>query len=199
MMRKMLSLRNVALFGVVAAGLGLWAATRTWVLVDVQATTVQVPQIVVDGSQAAPAVTALCVVVLAAALALLIGGKVVRYIIGAISVLAGTGVISAGLNGALNPQGAAAGAVAEATGLKDIVADYQVSAWPMVVAVAGALIVLQGICVLLAAGHWSKTTKTTKYDRVRSEAQSTGESPRNDRISDWEQLSAGDDPTESGR
>ncbi|MEU3332146.1 Trp biosynthesis-associated membrane protein [Glutamicibacter creatinolyticus] len=196
MMRKMLSLRNVALFGVVAAGLGLWAATRTWVLVDVQATTVQVPQIVVDGSQAAPAVTALCVVVLAAALALLIGGKVVRYVIGAISVLAGAGVISAGLNGALNPRGAAAGAVAEATGLKDIVADYQVSAWPMVVAVAGALIVLQGICVLLAAGHWSKTTK---YDRVRSEAHPTGESPRNDRISDWEQLSAGDDPTESGR
>ena len=82
MMRKMLSLRNVALFGVVAAGLGLWAATRTWVLVDVQATTVQVPQIVVDGSQAAPAVTALCVVVLAAALALLIGHDLVQRLYG---------------------------------------------------------------------------------------------------------------------
>ena len=96
-MRKLLTLRNVALFGVAAALLGLWAATRTWVLVNVDATTVQVPQIVVDGSQAAPAVTALCVVVLAGALALLIGGENVGYNIAVISLLAGGGGIGAGV------------------------------------------------------------------------------------------------------
>jgi len=195
-MRKLLTLRNVALFGVAAALLGLWAATRTWVLVNVDATTVQVPQIVVDGSQAAPAVTALCVVVLAGALALLIGGKIVRYIIAVISLLAGGGIIGAGLNVALNPSGAAASALAEATGLKDISGSYQLTAWPVVAAVAGVLIVIQGICVLLGARHW---VKTSKYDRAPKQGRQPGRSAARDSISDWEQLSAGDDPTEPPR
>ena len=196
-MRKILSLRNVALFGVAAALLGLWAATRTWVLVNVAATTVQMPQIVVAGSQAAPAVTALCVVVLAGALALLIGRKMARYIIGVIGVLAGAGVLGAGLSATLDPAGAAAGAVAEATGLRTISGTYEVTGWPMLAVVAGALIILQGLAVLLAAGSW---VKSTRYDRVPMDPAQPGAKPaRRDSISDWEQLSSGEDPTDGTR
>lgn len=196
-MRKVLSLRNVALGGVVAALLGLWAATRTWVVVNVDATTVQMPQIVVPGSQAAPAVTALCVVVLAAALALLIGRKVARYIIGVINILAGGGVLAAGLTALLDPAAAAAGAVAEATGLREISGSYVANSWPLVVMVAGVLIVVQGVAVLLAAGTW---VKNTKYDRVAKENDAATQGPtQRDSISDWEQFSSGEDPTGGAR
>lgn len=196
-MRKMLSLRNTALGGVFAALVGLWAATRTWVLVNVDATTVQMPQIVVDGSQAAPAVTALCVVVLAGALALLIGRKVARYIIGVINLAAGAGVLSAGLTATLDPAAAAAGAVAEATGLRIISGTYEATAWPMLAMVAGLLIMLQGLAVLIAAGSW---VKNTKYDRVATDSNAAQDPVQNrDSISDWEQLSSGDDPTAAGR
>ena len=196
-MPKLLSLKNVALFGVAAALIGLWAATRTWVLVTVDATTVQMPQIVVDGSQAAPAVTALCVVVLAGALALLIGRKVARYIIGVVNLLAGGGVLAAGLGTTLDPAAAAAGAVAEATGLRTISGSYEATAWPMLAVVAGVLILLQGVAVLLAAGSW---VKNTKYERTPTEA-NAAERPAasRDSISDWEQLSSGEDPTDAGR
>ncbi|WP_431709552.1 Trp biosynthesis-associated membrane protein [Glutamicibacter uratoxydans] len=196
-MRKLLSLRNVALFGVAAALLGLWAATRTWVVVTVEATTVQMPQIVVDGSQAAPAVTALCVVVLAGALALLIGRKVARYVIGGVNLLAGGGVLAAGLTAFLDPQAAAAGAVAEATGLREITGSYVANSWPMVVIVAGVLIIVQGLAVLFAAGNW---VKNTKYDRVTEQKNATNRpAATRDSISDWEQLSSGEDPTGAER
>lgn len=192
-MTKILSLRNVALFGVAAALIGLWAATRTWVLVNVEATSVQIPQIVVDGSKAAPAVTALCVVVLAGALALLIGRKVTRYIIGVISLLAGGGVLAAGLTATLDPKAAAAGAVAEATGLRTIAGSYELTGWPLLAVVAGGLIMLQGLAVLIAAGSW---VKNTKYDRTPANGPEDRRAGGPDRVSDWERLSAGEDPTD---
>ncbi|PCC29372.1 hypothetical protein CIK76_08180 [Glutamicibacter sp. BW80] len=189
--KKHLTARNTALLGILGALAGLWTATRTWVVVQVESGTVQVPEIIVDGSTAAASVTALCVAVLAGALALLIAGKIARYLIGLITLLAGIAVIAAGVNAVTNPQAAAAGAVAEATGLTSGAGQYTVSLWPSLTVVAGAIIVLQGILVLIYCGGWKKNSK---YDREVSvapaakDAQSRG-------ISDWEQLSKGEDPT----
>ena len=195
-MNKHLTARNTALFGVLGALLGLWTATRTWITVDVESGTVQVPQIIVDGSTAAASVTAVCVAVLAGALALLIAGKIARYAIGVITVLAGASVIASGISALANPQATAASAVAEATGLTMSAGDYAVSAWPAVTVLAGALIALQGLLVLVVSGRWKKSSK---YDRKVSTAGQPPADAQSRGISDWEQLSKGEDPTTGER
>ncbi|MGP5687710.1 Trp biosynthesis-associated membrane protein [Glutamicibacter ardleyensis] len=195
-MNKHLSARNTALLGMLGALLGLWTATRTWITVDVESGTVQVPQIIVAGSTAAASVTAVCVAVLAGALALLIAGKIARYVIGVITVLAGASVITSGISALANPQAAAASTVAEATGLTTSAGEYAVSVWPTITVLAGVIIVLQGLLVLVISGRWKKSSK---YDRKVSTAGQPPADAQSRGISDWEQLSKGEDPTTGER
>ena len=196
-MKKLTSARSLALFGLAGALIGLWSATRTWITVDVASSSVQIPQIVVDGATAAASVTAVSVVVLAGSLALLIAGKVARYIIAAICLLAGATVITAGIGALRDPQAVASTAVAEATGLAQNAGEYALTAWPAVAVIAGVLIVLQAVLVLVFAGRWP--AKASKYDRqaAKTSVEPKDQSSRN--IASWEQLSQGEDPTSGGK
>ncbi len=136
-MKQKLTARNLAFLGALGAVIVLWSATRTWITVDVASGTVQIPQIVVDGASAAAATTALSIAVLAGSLALLIAGKISRYIIAAICLLAGIAIIAAGAATLADPQAAAFTAVSTATGLAQNAAQYSVSAWPAVAVAAG--------------------------------------------------------------
>lgn len=196
-MKKLTSARSLALFGLAGALIGLWSATRTWVTVDVASSSVQIPQIVVDGATAAASVTAVCVVVLAGSLALLIAGKVARYIIAAICLLAGATVITAGIGALRDPQAVASTAVAEATGLAQNAGEYALTAWPAVAVIAGVLIVLQAVLVLVFAGRWP--AKASKYDRQAAKASVEPKDQSSRNIASWEQLSQGEDPTAGGK
>lgn len=196
-MKKLTSARSLALFGLAGALIGLWSATRTWVTVDVASSSVQIPQIVVDGATAAASVTAVCVVVLAGSLALLIAGKVARYIIAAICLLAGATVITAGTGALRDPQAVASTAVAEATGLAQNAGEYALTAWPAVAVIAGVLIVLQAVLVLVFAGRWP--AKASKYDRQAAKASVEPKDQSSRNIASWEQLSQGEDPTAGGK
>lgn len=196
-MKKLTSARTLALFGLAGALIGLWSATRTWVTVDVASSSVQIPQIVVDGATAAASVTAVCVVVLAGSLALLIAGKVARYIIAAICLLAGATVITAGIGALRDPQAVASTAVAEATGLAQNAGEYALTAWPAVAVIAGVLIVLQAVLVLVFAGRWP--AKASKYDRQAAKASVEPKDQSSRNIASWEQLSQGEDPTAGGK
>ncbi|QEP07506.1 Trp biosynthesis-associated membrane protein [Glutamicibacter sp. ZJUTW] len=196
-MKKLTSARSLALFGLAGALIGLWSATRTWITVDVASSSVQIPQIVVDGATAAASVTAVCVVVLAGSLALLIAGKVARYIIAAICLLAGATVITAGIGALRDPQAVASTAVAEATGLAQNAGEYTLTAWPAVAVIAGVLIVLQAVLVLVFAGRWP--AKASKYDRQAAKASVEPKDQSSRNIASWEQLSQGEDPTAGGK
>lgn len=196
-MKKLTSARSLALFGLAGALIGLWSATRTWVTVDVASSSVQIPQIVVDGATAAASVTAVCVVVLAGSLALLIAGKIARYIIAAICLLAGATVITAGTGALRDPQAVASTAVAEATGLAQNAGEYTLTAWPAVAVIAGVLIVLQAVLVLVFAGRWP--AKASKYDRQAAKASVEPKDQSSRNIASWEQLSQGEDPTAGGK
>ncbi|UTM46959.1 Trp biosynthesis-associated membrane protein [Glutamicibacter mysorens] len=196
-MNKLTSARSLALFGLAGALIGLWSATRTWITVDVASSSVQIPQIVVDGATAAASVTAVCVVVLAGSLALLIAGKIARYIIAAICLLAGTTVITAGIGALRDPQAVASTAVAEATGLAQNAGEYALTAWPAVAVIAGVLIVLQAVLVLVFAGRWP--AKASKYDRQAAKASVEPKDQSSRNIASWEQLSQGEDPTAGGK
>lgn len=196
-MKKLTSARSLALFGLAGALIGLWSATRTWITVDVASSSVQIPQIVVDGATAAASVTAVCVVVLAGSLALLIAGKIARYIIAAICLLAGATVITAGIGALRDPQAVASTAVAEATGLAQNAGEYALTAWPAVAVIAGVLIVLQAVLVLVFAGRWP--AKASKYDRQAAKASVEPKDQSSRNIASWEQLSQGEDPTSGGK
>jgi len=195
--KKLTSARYLAMIGVLGALLGFWSATRTWITVDVAASSVQIPQIVIDGASAAASVTAVCVVVLAASLALLIAGKIARYIIAALSLLAGVSAIAAGAGALGDPQAVAATAVAEATGLAQNAGDYSVTAWPVIAIAAGVLMALQAVLTFAFARHWP--TKASKYDRQAAKSASVPKDASSRSIANWEQLSAGEDPTSEAK
>lgn len=196
-MKKLTSARYLALLGVLGALLGFWSATRTWITVDVKATSVQIPQVVIDGADAAASVTAVAVVVLAGSLALLIAGKVSRYIIGGLSLLAGAASIAAGVGALADPQSVAATAVSEATGLAQNAGDYAVTAWPAVAIVGGAIMALQAVLIFVFASRWP--TKASKYDRQAAKKAPVANDDSSRNIASWEQLSAGEDPTSEPR
>ena len=196
-MKKLTSARTLALFGLAGALIGLWSATRTWITVDVASSSVQIPQIVVDGATAAASVTAVSVVVLAGSLALLIAGKIARYIIAVICLLAGATVIAAGLGALRDPQAVASTAVAEATGLAQNAGEYALTAWPAVAVAAGVLMALQAVLVMIFAGRWP--AKASKYDRQAAKASVEPKDQSSRNIASWEQLSQGEDPTAGGK
>lgn len=196
-MKQKLTARNLAFLGALGAVIVLWSATRTWITVDVASGTVQIPQIVVDGASAAAATTALSIAVLAGSLALLIAGKISRYIIAAICLLAGIAIIAAGAATLADPQAAAFTAVSTATGLAQNAAQYSVSAWPAVAVAGGALIAVQAVLVLVFARSWA--VKGDKYSRSAGKTAVEPKDASSRNISSWEQLSDGEDPTADRR
>lgn len=144
----------------------------------------------VQGSKAATTVTALALVALAGGLAAAIAGRIARWIITAIIVLAAVGIVAAAATVLANPLAAAQGSIAEATGITGSQAHVAVTAFPVLAVVAGCLLALAALAIPLAARHWKARTK---YDA--SAAGGSAASGPVDEIDSWDRLSRGDDPT----
>ena len=188
--------RVVMLLGLVGAVLALATSTRIWITVQPEVGSVKIPLIEVAGSDASAAVAALAVVALAGSLAALIAGKVARYIIAAIMLLAGGGIVASAIAVLANPVAAAATKVGEATGLNTAGGDYQVSFWPYAAALAGVVLVLNALVLAIAGHTWAGSKKYARDNaaaaRRADQANSTGPI---DEIDGWDSLSRGDDPT----
>ncbi len=188
--------RVVMLMGLVGAVLALATSTRIWITVQPEVGSVKIPLIEVAGSDASAAVAALAVVALAGSLAALIAGKVARYIIAGILLLAGGGIVASAIAVLANPVAAAATKVGEATGLNTAGGDYQVSIWPYAAALAGVVLVLNALVLAIAGHTWAGSKKYARDNaaaaRRAEQANSTGPI---DEIDGWDSLSRGDDPT----
>jgi uncharacterized membrane protein (TIGR02234 family) len=171
------------------------ATTQTWITVTLDPS--QAGQagaardaLEVQGSKAATAVTALALVALAGGLAAAIAGRIARWIITAIIVLASAGIVAAAATVLANPLAAAQGSIAEATGITGSQAQVAVTAFPVLAVVAGCLLALAGLAVPPAGRYWKARTK---YDApAAGSAAATGPV---DEIDSWDRLSRGDDPT----
>lgn len=144
----------------------------------------------VQGSKAATTVTALALVALAGGLAAAIAGRIARWIITAIIVLASAGIVAAAATVLANPLAAAQGSIAEATGITGSQALVAVTAFPVLAVVAGCLLALAALVIPFAARHWKARTK---YD-VPATGSVAASGPV-DEIDSWDRLSRGDDPT----
>jgi uncharacterized membrane protein (TIGR02234 family) len=193
------SARRERLFAVVVvlagAGLVLLAATRDWVSQQVTG----VPGVVrlsAPGAQAAPAVTALAVVAGAAAIMLLLAGRLVSRLAGTVAALAGAGVVASVIGVLADPRGAAASAVPGATGRAGpLPGAATASPWVWLALVGGLLVVAGGLVAAVRGGRWSVPGRRfeTGTDPAGGPAgpRAAGEDP----VAAWDALSRGEDPT----
>lgn len=147
-------------------------------------------ELAVPGSKAATAVTALALVALAGGIAASIAGRVARWVISGLIVLAAAGIVAAAATVMAEPLAAAQGAIAEATGVSGGSAEVAVSVFPVLAVVAAVLLGLVALVLIPAGRFW--TTRT------RFDAKATPGAPASgpvDEIDTWDRLSRGDDPT----
>jgi uncharacterized membrane protein (TIGR02234 family) len=157
----------------VGAVLALWAATRDWaVLVTERPAPLPPIREVRSGGDTAPAATALALVGLAGAAALLATRGVARLAVGALLLLSGAGIAAGGVS--VLTGGIVAGA-----------ADVRLSAgWPVLCVAGGVLLALGGLVAVVRGRRW--TAMGRKYDAP---------SARSAPADPWEALDRGEDPT----
>ncbi|MDQ0028810.1 Trp biosynthesis-associated membrane protein [Arthrobacter bambusae] len=181
---------NVVLAMAILALAVFGTTTQTWINVRLDPAAAANADLHVQGSKAATAVTALALVSLAGGLASSIAGKVSRWIISTIIVLASAGIIVAAVMVLADPLGAAQGTIAATTGISGGQAAASSTVFPVLAVVAASLLALCGGLLPLAGKYWKARTK---YD-VAGRAARTGSGPV-DEIDSWDSLSRGEDPT----
>jgi hypothetical protein len=110
--------------------------------------------VVVRGTVAAPGLVAAALVLLAAAGALGLVGRVGRWVVVAIVAAAGALVTASALGARSGSEAVATRAVAEATGVSSLTGSVQVAAWPWVAAGLGVLVLLAAVGLARASGRW---------------------------------------------
>lgn len=195
----------VVVAGLAVAGIVMLSWTQTWFTVHLHAGTAVVPRVVADGAAVVPQYTALAIASLALFLALTIAGRVLRIVLAAIEVLLGVAVVTTGIGALVDPVGASKGAVGEVAGVSDTAAVRQVvervdvTAWPAVGIAGGVLAVLLGVVVLVVQRSWPGPTRKYAAATAGAAADARAAAPaQRDAITDWDDLSAGDDPTAVG-
>ncbi|MEO6944451.1 MAG: Trp biosynthesis-associated membrane protein [Lacisediminihabitans sp.] len=180
---------------VVVSGLTLLAWTQIWFTVTVSGTDTATPSLSVAGSVAAPALSALSLAGLALVAALAISGPVLRMLFGVLEMALGAGVAVSSLLAIGSPVAASASAVTKATGLSGeasvahLVTSVGQSAWPWVAVALGVLSALLGLIVLVTTRRWPGSTG--RYQAMNP----TERRDSRNRVSDWDELSGGSDPT----
>lgn len=178
--------------------------TREWVVFTLVPDMGTDPHIPVTGSEGNGALMPVAIAMLAMAVVLSIAGRVLRTIIGALLTLFGMwvswSVWVATQMGDAQLFDFGKRLIAESTGLVTasgvgVIERIETSVWPLVTVGLGALIGLVGIAVLVFGWRWS--TGGSKYE-TRHEAPASNPSNQGkvDRISDWDSLSDGYDPSD---
>jgi hypothetical protein len=177
----------VALLGLALFGLTL----PTWATA-VASTTVGAQQVVVAGTDAAPAAASAALVVLVAGLVLALSGRVTRVLAVAGVVVGGTlGVVSAA--GFLaDPQPVLEQAAAAVSGVPEISGDPQLTAFPVLALVVAGVTTLVGLALPFVAGSWQRVGR--RYE-VGASAPAGPADPRTQARDDWDALTRGDDPS----
>lgn len=204
-MKRSRSRPLVVVAGLAVAGVVMLAWTQTWFTVHLHAGTAVVPRVVADGAAVVPQYTALAIASLALFLALTIAGRVLRVVLAAVEVLLGIAVVATGVGALTDPVGASKGAVGEVAGVSDteavrqVVERVDVTVWPAVGIAGGVLAVLLGVLVFVVQRSWPGPTRKYAAATAGAAADARAAAPlHRDAITDWDDLSAGADPTAPG-
>lgn len=189
--------KPIMLLAVAATGaLALLGGSQTWVSFMIDSTH-SVETVV--GNDVNQAVTPVAIALIAAALALTIAGAVFRRVLGVLVALLGIGIVALTVPALTAPLDAIGARVTDLTGITgaatiDAVVWHDVGVWVWVTIAAGALALFAGVAVLGFGGTWASGGR--KYESASRQGPQSG-AP--DRISDWDALSGGDDPSDEIR
>ena len=196
-MRRLSSKGVVVLLALLGATGLLVAAFRPWVTGAVDDAVLGATRISATGSEVAPGLSAVALAVAAAAIAVVAAGRIARVVaVVAYAVCLGIAValavrVIADPDGVLGPVGASR---VGRTGSVETVAE--VTGWPWLALVACLVALLGLVGALAGARRWGRPT--ARYD-VPGTTASDVAGPRGERVrSDWDELSAGRDPTDVG-
>lgn len=145
-------------------GVVLLSAIPVWV----QAATVSAlgPQLSVEvaGSEAAPGVLAAGLAVLAAGVAGGLVGRLGRWIVIAVLLLASGIVLGSGIAVVTNPRTSALTAAADETGVAQLTTDPTLTAWPWVALAIGAVGLLLCLTLVRTSANWTTVSKRHERD-----------------------------------
>lgn len=182
--RRAVGLVLLLALATLAAGVPVWVRTA-----GATALAGQVP-VVVTGTQAAPAVSASALVLLAAGAAIGLVGPVGRWVV--VGVVIASGLLVAAMSGAviLDPGPVAASRVAEATGVSTLAAPVALTAAPYAVVGLGLVVVIVGAWLAATSRTWSRPSSRHEVAGAAAAA------PIDDDRSAWDALTRGNDPSD---
>lgn len=164
-----MSRRSAVLTILLLGGLVLLSAVPTWI----SGSTVSAlgPQIDLDvpGTQAAPGVMAAGLALLASGVACGLVGRLGRWIVVLVVLLASVVVVGSVIGAVVNPRGPALAAAAEQTGVASLLTEPGVTGWPWAALVLG----VAGAALSTGIGRGSKTWRVTssRHERVQTRVQ----------------------------
>lgn len=201
------------LLGIIAlaAALALISATQPWLSISFAPGAAAASTLEVSGQQLNPPLSPVAIAVLAAVLALTIARSVFRRVLGLLVALLGAGIVSLGVLALANPRGQSESSVGAVTGIlgesqHELIVGVAVSAWPAITVAAGAVAALAGVAVLIVAGRWARGGRRYEASAAGDAASGpaaggpgaageNGADDERDRISDWDAITHGEDPT----
>lgn len=185
----MTSKRNVLLMALAAGIVLLVCGARTWVEGTVSDVVLQQSTVSISGNEASSGVVASALVGAAAAVATATGGRVVRHVGAAATLLAGLLAAVLIVRTVLDPDGVIGRQAASLTGRTgEVDATGSTTIWIWFALLGALLLTAAGAGALVGVRRWSGLS--SRYDAPAGQGE---KAPRAE--SDWERLSRGDDPT----
>jgi len=190
----------VVLLALVGAGLLLVSAFRPWVTGAVDDAVFGATRISATGAEVAPGLTAAALAIAAAAIAVVAAGRIARVVAVVAHAVCVAVAAALAVRVLLDPEGVLGPVAASRvgrTGSVETAADPTIWPWVALLACAVALLGLGG--ALAGIRRWGSPSQ--RYERTEAAGGAGGAvaGPRGERVaSDWDELSAGRDPTDVG-
>ncbi|NNC10568.1 Trp biosynthesis-associated membrane protein [Planctomonas sp. JC2975] len=212
---------SVILVAVLASALVLTASTQTWYTLHLTAASGHSGTLTVSGADAAPAIAALSLAGVAFGGALALAGRVLRYVLAVLGIVLAASIIGSVASAMVDPAATGITVVTKATGIagdagvRAVIAGADATAWPAVALVAGIVLALAAIAAAVTAHRWPTASRrygatqdasapihqddsaANAEDDDQLSAADQRARARDAAIDDWDELSRGDDPTDT--
>lgn len=185
---------------IVGAGIALISTTQTWLVITLTGAAGHAAPLSIKGSDAAAAVIALGLAGLALALALAIAGRVTRIVVGILGLAVAVCLIWAAAPAATELRGGydqitAATGIAGHESVIALIARVDGQWWRFVPFAGAVLVGLGSLAAVVLGGFWPQPSR--RYESsTRLAPAKTPASASDAAVSDWDDLTRGDDPSE---
>ncbi|UFU04398.1 Trp biosynthesis-associated membrane protein [Ruania suaedae] len=195
--------RSAVLSLLVGGALLLVLSLPTWAQAPVRTAIGSGGTASISGADGAPLVPSLALLVVVAGLAIGLAGRVARVVAAFAAALGGLGAVAAIVIFLRDPQTSLQSVAAEMTGVRELGGAVSTTFWPWPAIAAAAAVAVLGAVLPWRMGRWQPAAR--RYERGSSgqaadaggrEGGGAEPGSRTTRMSDWDALSRGEDPSD---